>query len=367
MLVIIEENYKISVWCREIVEGLRYEARKKRLSLTLSSDMNEIECDTGDAVMIVGAETKWLDTAARRAKCAGKHPIILSNQSASDTEGGVSRVTDDIFGSMSEIMSIFAAKGYKNIALYAHNPDSASDSFKKEAFLRSGGNEEDIFINRGSLEECFDTFYANYKAKSYDGIVCSNDFAAISLIKHLKYRGYDPRSIDIISYSDTFISRCTSPAVSTVRANFKSFGQLAFMISDCLSKGDKVSGIRVLCAWEIIHRETSSPCPLKTRELCESDEGSGGFYSDGELMEMMRIETLLSGADETDLSIIEAILCGKKTAEIESACFLTETAVKYRIKKMKDICHAESRAQLKDILSKYLTSGIDKLFPLSYN
>lgn len=367
MLVIIEENYKISVWCREILDGLRREARKKRAAIILSTNINDISQDEGNTVMIVGAETTWLNSAARYAKMQGKHPIILSNQSDNSPEVGVSRVTEDIYGSMSEIMRLFAAKKHKSVALYAHNPDSASDNFKKEAFLRSNGHSDDIFQNEGSLKECFDRFYEKHKEKRYCAIVCSNDFAAISLIRHLKNAGEDISDIDIISYSNTFISRYTSPAVSTVRANFKSFGQLAFMISDCLSKGDKVSGIRVLCAWEIIHRETSSPCPLKTRELCESDEGSGGFYSDGELMEMMRIETLLSGADETDLSIIEAILCGKKTAEIESACFLTETAVKYRIKKMKDICHAESRAQLKDILSKYLASGIDKHFPLSYN
>lgn len=366
MLVIIEENYKISVWCREILDGLRQEARKKRTSIVLSTNITDIEADEGNTVMIVGAETKWLELAARQAKKAGKHPIILSNQSDNSPEGGVSRVTEDIYGSMNEIMRLFAAKHHKNIALYAHNPDSASDNFKKEAFLRSNGLDDDIFKNEGSLEACFDSFYEKHKEKRYCAIVCSNDLAAISLIRHLKNAGEDISGIDIISYSNTYISRCSSPAVSTVRANFKSFGQLAFMIDDCISKGENVSGIRILCSWEIIHRETSSPCAISSPETPDV-ERSGSFYADPELMEMMRIETLLSGADETDLSIIDAILCGKKTAEIESVCFLTETAVKYRIKKMKDICHAESRAQLKDILSKYLSSGIDKLLPLSYN
>ncbi len=367
MLVVIEESYKISVWCREILDGLKQEARKKRVSLSLSTKVEDIESDTEDScVMIIGAETEWLNIAASVAKSAGKHPIILSNQSDNSPEVGVSRVTEDIYGSMSEIMRLFAAKKHKSVALYAHNPDSASDNFKKEAFLRSNGQSDDIFQNEGSLKECFDRFYEKHKEKRYCAIVCSNDFAAISLIRHLKNAGEDIRDIDIISYSNTFISRYTSPAVSTVRANFKSFGQLAFMIDDCISKGENVSGIRILCSWEIIHRETSSPCALSAPEST-SAERSGSFYTDPELMEMMRIETLISECDDTDLEIVKAILGGKKTSEIESVCFLTETAVKYRIKKMKDICHAESRAQLKDILSKYLSSGIDKLFTLSYN
>ena len=367
MLVIIEESYKISVWCREIIDGLQKEARKKRVSLIQSTDIDDIStCEEENSVFIVGAETEWLNRATRQAKESGKHPIILSNQSESDLEVGVSRVTEDIFGSMSEIIDLFNAKGYKNVALYAHNPDSASDCFKKEAFLKSGGKSEDIFQNLGSLEVCFEEFYKKHMEKRYGGIVCSNDFAAISLINHFKNKGDDTHDIDIISYSNTLIARCTYPSVSTVKANFKSFGQLAFMIVDCIGKGKNISGIRIFCDWEILHRETSSPTSTSfTTEAPTLAESSGSFYCDRELMEMMRIETLLSECDKTDLDIVEAILQGKKTAEIEYECFLTETAVKYRIKKMKEICLAESRAQLKDILSKYLSSGIDKLFPLS--
>lgn len=368
MLAIIEESYKISVWCREIVDSLRQEARKKRVSLIFSSDINDITRDSGDSVIIVGAETKWLDLATKTAKTAGKHPIILSNQSDSTQGGGVSRVTDDIFGSMSEIFDIFASNGRKAIALYAVNPESASDSFKKEAFSKLGGADGNVFVNQGSLQACFESFYEKHSNQPFGGIVCANDFAAISLIRHLRSINESIDGIDIISYSDTLIAKCTSPAVSTVRANFKSFGQLAFLIADCISKGDHISGIRLLCNWEIIHRDTSSAIPAKfPKETSPPALQSGSFYGDEELMEMMRIETLLSDCDKTDLEIISAILDGKKSAEIADSCFIAETALKYRIKKMKDICHAESREKLKYILSKYISHGIDNHISLSYN
>ena len=358
MLVVIEESYKITVWCREIIDGLRREARKKRISLTLSTNIDDIHQNTDDfCVIIVGAETDWLNSAATQAKKCGKHPIILSNQSESDRENGVSRVTEDISGSMNEIMSLFASKGHQSVALYAHNPDSASDSFKKEAFLHSGGFAEDVFTNEGSLKACFDKFYEKHKEKGYGGIVCTNDFAAVSLIRHLENAGADIGKIDIISYSDTLISKCASPAVSTVKASFKSFGQLAFMIVDCIAKGNGIRGIHIFCDWEIIHRETSSPPSRKQpHKAPSSSESSSSFYCDTELIEMLKTETLLSECDETDLLILEAILDGKKTAEIESSCYLTETAVKYRIKKMKDICGVSSREELRLFLSRYVAS-----------
>lgn len=356
MLVIIEENYSASVWCRKIVDGLRSEARKKRVSLTFATDIDEMEKSDGDgAVFIVGAETEWLNLTAKRVKVSGRHPIILSNQSDDSPQNGVSRVTEDIYGSMNEIMTLFAMKGHRRTALYAFNPDSASDSYKKEAFLRSGGKADTVFENNGSLEECFARFYERHREECFGGIVCANDFAAISLIRHLNKQGESIEGIDMISYSNTYISRCTSPAISTVSASFGNFGQHAFMIADCISKGENVSGIRILSNWEIIHRETSSSVPFTSpgeENIPPSIQGS--FYRDGELIEMMRVEDLLSRSDETDTEIIRAILKGKKTAEIVDSCYLTETAVKYRIKKMKDICHAESRSALKEILSRQI-------------
>jgi hypothetical protein len=256
---------------------------------------------------------------------------------------------------MSEILDLFFAKGHKRYALYAHNPDSASDCYKKEAFLRRGGNAEDIFTNEGSLSSCFDHFYKKHREARYGGIVCANDFAAISLIRHLKDRGEDIGGMDIISYSDTLMARCTSPAVSSVKANFKSFGQLAFLIVDCIAKCESLSGIRFLCGWEILHRETSSPASIDFLPKASAPPlRQGSFYGDGELMEMMRAETLLSECDETDLTILRMLLEGKKLSEIMQSSFLTETAVKYRIKKMKEICQAESRSSLCSLLSKYL-------------
>ena len=75
---------------------------------------------------------------------------------------------------------------------------------------------------------------------------------------------------------------------------------------------------------------------------------------------MMRIEELLTGCDEVDLKILEAILDGKKTQSIAEECYLTESAVKYRIGKMKDICKVESRASLRDFLLKYLSRACDR-------
>lgn len=371
MLVLIEEGYKITVWCREILDGLRTEARKKRINLTFSSDTEDIQKQSDEkAVILVGSETDWLRRAVERTQKTGKHPIVLSNQSDSVFGGGVSCVTEDIEGSMKEIFDYFAQKGKRHIALYAANPASASDEYKRKVFLSLGGQSEDVFANEGSLTLCFERFLQRHKVKRYDGIICANDFAAISLLRHMQDSQEPSDGIDLISYSNTLISRCHTPSISSVKANYNDFGQMAFMISDCLSKSEAINGIRIFGKWEIVHRETSSPLPFGTCLEIESVSAiaeSGKFYEDSELLEMVRLENLLSACDETDLRILSMILENTKLSEIEEYSYLTETAVKYRIRKMKEICKTDSREQLRSLILKYVPQSDRLPFVLAHN
>ena len=140
------------------------------------------------------------------------------------------------------------------------------------------------------------------------------------------------------------------------------------MITDCIEKSESISEIKILCSWEIKHRKTSSPVEvISPKEEYRSHEQQANFYDDPQLMEMLRIETLLSQCDETDVAIVDAILKGKTTLEIENSCFIRETAVKYRIKKMKEICNAKSRSELRAVLSKYLATDISKKLPLIFD
>ena len=356
MFVIVEASFSTTIWCRRIMNGLRCEARKKRINLNVVHSESGILSDPAGQVIVVGADEEWLRHTITLIRQKGKHPIILGNVTQGFYGEGVSSVSADAKGSMGAICSYLEKADRSSPALFAINPNSLSDKCRQEAFIAFGGNEKNIFLNEGSLEECFARFYEKHRKTPYRSVICANDFAAISLIRHLKEHNADIDSIFIISYSNTLISHCFSPSVSTVMMNFESFGQLAFMIIDCLNKSDSLSGIHMQSTWQILHRETTDILPLSDIANPEPTNVSSddGFYSDPELSDMMRIEPLLTESDTTDLQILSAILDEKKLTEIEGICFLTETAVKYRIKKMKDICLVDSRVALKSLLDKYL-------------
>jgi len=357
MTILTERSFSSTVWCDRILSGLKAEARKKRINLDLFHEIDPaLDRVENGQIIIVGADGDFLQSAVTLARARGIHPIVLGNQPDGKVLGGVSAVSADLGGSMRAILSYLEGRGRKKAALYACNPNSLSDISRKKAFLESGGNEDDIFENRGSLAECFKQFYDKNTVKKYDGIVCANDFAAVSLIKQMREAGEDISDVFIISYSDTVISRCHSPSITSVTMNYESFGQLAFMISDCISKSEQVSGIQMQSSWQIIHRETTDtlPTPAPTAVTEVAEKKADGFYDDPELVDLMRLEAMLTSCDETDLRILSMILDDKKLSEIEEECFLAETAVKYRIKKMKECCHVSTRAELHSLISKYI-------------
>ena len=78
------------------------------------------------------------------------------------------------------------------------------------------------------------------------------------------------------------------------------------------------------------------------------------FYRDGELQQMQKVEDLLSSCDETDRQLLPMLLAGQSYALMAQACYLTEGAVKYRIKNMRLICDCPDRESLEAVLRTWL-------------
>ena len=78
------------------------------------------------------------------------------------------------------------------------------------------------------------------------------------------------------------------------------------------------------------------------------------FFRDEEIQDIAKLETLLSEGDDIDRTIIDYLLLEKSNREIAGLCFLSETAVKYRLKNMREACGQPDREALIEYLKRYL-------------
>ena len=340
-ILILEPGYADSLWCKQLVHGLCGELKKRREDYAMRSATEGV---TGtDAVFVIGSIFSWLRKTVLACNAAGCVPVVLSN--CKRIEGArYHSVLSDIAGSMTRLTAALKRACGDRIALYGINPESVGDRARAEAFLQV--HPGDVFENSVSLADCYDRFAPH--VKDFDAVVCANGFAAVSLVKRLGTD--DLKRLRIISCAQSLLARYCREHIVSVDMNLGSFGKVALGIADLARKQPLVSELSAAVKWSVEGLELES-LPSADATAVET----GLFYSDRELQRMLRLENLLGSCDDTDMTILSLLLAGKSTAHMADACFLTEGAVKYRIKNMRRLCGAEDRNRLVALLREYMT------------
>ena len=171
----------------------------------------------------------------------------------------------------------------------------------------------------------------------YDSVICTNDFAAISLINNLKARGKEYLSqLFVVSNSNTRISESFKPKITSVAFNYEEYGRAAIDVCRMMNKNKNISSATVYIKSSIVVRETTNNIPCKNEKTqnvlpcCTRTD----FYDDEEIKPYVVTEKLLCENDETDVHIVKRILEGNSYESIADECYLTVNGLKYRIKKI---------------------------------
>ena len=328
----VEPGFSESIWCRQILQGLTSELKKRREPYTMQED--------GDPVIVIGSSAEWLSAQVAECNRAGQVPVLLCNSQRKISGGRYHCVCSDIAGSMRLLTAAMVRRWGPRLALYGVNPQSVGDRSRREAFsLECGGP---CLENNGSLEACFREFLP--LLDQVDGVICANGFAAVSLYRRLLALG---RSVPMISCGQTQLCRRYGEAIPSVDENYGAFGKTALGILDLVRKDPQISELTVTVRWAGEQLPGSLPPVIPPA-------ATDRFYRDGELQQMQKVEDLLNSCDETDRQLLPMLLAGQSYALMAQACYLTEGAVKYRIKNMRLICDCADRESLEAVLRSWL-------------
>lgn len=358
--VISEPGFGTGIWHYNIMDGLIELQRKKRLDfefLTDTAALNRAAITESDTAFVIGTDNEWFGAVLPRlGRLFGNKVIVLGNHNPISCGTKYSTVMTDVRESVTALYSYLKFHKKDNIALYGINPCSASDKLRCECFIDCGGETDDLFYMRNSFAECFETFLR--ESERYNAIICVNDYAAISLIRHLG---------DSAAKNEFFIAACGSsrlsqhfsPSLTHTESDYKKFAAAAYDIHRILHKSDDSNSvdIRLSCVLNIGETTRFLPPQTEIYDCPTADKQRDLYYSDVEVREMMNTEKLLALCDDTDRHIIELILGGKSAARIAETLYLSQSAVKYKIKKMYNICEVKSKDRFISVLNKYLTKS----------
>lgn len=354
LYLLIEPQFEAYPWCQRAMRGIYEEGRKKHVEIRTLQRLEQVAAGEG-CVLLAGASESWIDASIHAAQLLGLYPVVLSNRQNGAGTLPVSSVSMDIQSSMELAVDYLHGLGKNRLALFGVNPSASSDPWRAERFWELTGSSEDIYELQVNIEETFQRFYS--AVEHYDAVICANDYAAVSLIRRLQERNYDvPGKLYIVGYGDMFLSRLFKPSVTSVSDDYENFGRAALSICALVEKNETISTVDIRLKSRLHIRQTTENRPMqrKTSFPTKSSSGENRFYDDPELKDLALLENLFQQCDETDFAMVQMLLQGISYEEIAKQCYISETAVKYRIRKMKRLVGAGSREELTGYLKRFL-------------
>lgn len=352
--MLVEQQFAGYPWCQRALRGVYEEGRKKRIAIREIPSVDQAQ-PGWNCVLLVGASGDWIDTMTRQARNAGLYPIALSNRQIGPSGCSVSSVMMDIHSSMQLAVDYLHSLGRQNLALFGVNPSASSDPWRARRFQELTGRSDHIFQIQPTMEEAFNRFYE--VIDRYDGVICASDYAAVSLVSRLRERNYPiPEKLYIVGYGDMFLSRLSKPSITSISDDYENFGRAALSICSLVEKNDTVSVIHILLNSRLHIRQTTDNRPYipTNHPTAEPQLPENQFFRDPEIAGLARLETLFNQCDETDFALLQLLPQELSYSAMAQQCFISETAAKYRVKKMQKLCCVESREELARYIGKIL-------------
>ena len=344
--ILAEPAFRESVWCKELRNSLENALRNKRIPFCEIFDT--VPADS-EGVFLLATGFQWIGNTIRLLNDSGIHPILMGNQLEQVPGCSYSCVCSDVLGSMKYLLEKIKSENKREVALYGVNTNSISDIGRVDGLFALKDDFFDsmtVFENRGSLQKCYEDF--RRRGQNVDAVICANEFAAVSLLRNLqKENAPVPK---ILSCSQSQLLGYYSRDILTIDLNYEQYGKAAVFIYEKRKKYGWMSNLSISVRWSM----EESPAPAAKDISLPQTQAEDVFYEDAELDEMLKVERVLEQSDETDRKILSMLLDGQSMAAICEACFLAETAVKYRLRKLMKQAKTEKKEDLLTLLKKYL-------------
>ena len=347
MIKILYENiFETSIWYKKLYKGLTDELKKRRILYQKAENADGITPE--DTIYIIGTNYMWLNDIIKI--CNQKHitPVVLCNQASNLIQGRYHCVTTDASTYIRHIMISLKSIGITKIALYGVNESSVSDRARMQTFTEMNGYDDNVFMNNGSLNECFLQFINN--AQKYDAVICVNNYAAISLAKNLS-KSYPEmyEKLKIISCTACSLETAYSKHITYVSINYEQYGKAALSLSEMAAKNPYISDITVTIQWNYNNDNIFETAINEKEQVTKSDT----FYDDFEVQRLIAAENILAECDKTDIQILKMLANGNIYDDIAEKCFLSKGSIKYRIKKLLAVSGAKNKKEMLDIMSDF--------------
>lgn len=347
--LLCEKNFCESVWCKQILSGISASLKKKRISYVEIKESKNLNPEKDDSIFLIGSNDKWINDKVNKCNFAGIVPIVVCNQHGRTCTGEYHCVTVDIENAMGQLYSYMQSTGHTKAVFYGLNEASASDRGKAACFSDLFDEPIPVIQNNGSIAEAFEKLYADID--KFDTVICANDFVAVLLVKKLLETDREIlKRLCIISCAKIMLSTVFEEYIVSQKTDFYKLGCTGGDLLDFLKDKNHISSVTLNIKCDGIGKTENSPNNSSPDFEIDDD----AFYKDEAILTALKIDCLFSECKREDTEILKLICMGKTYTQIAEKCFMSESNVKYHVKKYIEFLGLKRREDLSKMLAGYL-------------
>jgi DNA-binding NarL/FixJ family response regulator len=360
-LILVEPGFRQAYWWQVYEESLNDELSRRSLFASFVYDAVLPDSGLPESLLAIlfGTSAGWLHETLLACRQRNLRPIIVSPEPKEPIDG-VSLIAPDRTGSTRRLVTYLAAHGKKRLVLFNPRPESVNGKRREEAFVKSCAEASvvaSVFSERDATA-CAARIIEN--VDQIDGIVCVDDLAGVFILSVLADAGIRvPDQLHVAGFGDSVLSRFARPPLTTVTMDMKELARQAIGCALYLFRNPRTVSLNCQVANHLIVRESTAFCPdtqttLQNRiEIADAVSVSESAGNNEVLQLVNNLETCLSHANETDLAIIKALMCGLSCRKVARQLYLSESTVYYRIERLRQLSGADDRNSFLVLLKKY--------------
>ena len=349
-------------WCSLYLKGIHAEARRKGDTVSLLSAeeaMARFKTERPVCAAILSTSRTWTAEVAEMLSAQGVAPLVIGGASR-DGYRHASYVYMDYREATYQLIEYLRAYQKMRIALFAINPDSATDMIKKDAFLSYDQcREHDIFYytgNDGLMNAACKRFLDVYR--NYDAVICSNDASAVILLRQLEEASVRvPEDMFLCTFGDMAISSSGKKTLTMARLNCTEIGKQVVYICRQLTVAQTISSVSTKIRCELLIGDTTAHLPIVAKAVGASltpSDPTSVFHSDPSISHIFLAEKILSACDAIDIDMFKLIINGHKYFDIAEILHVSESTIKYRLKRIISLSGLSSRDEVVEIMKAFL-------------
>ena len=364
-IFINRDFYKFSPLFGKVkMSGILDEALKKRIKCIPVTSKSDLLCkatsydEPSSLVLFISSYNELEET--KKEYDGISMPIIIFSHIIYDTfSTDFSYIMSDVAGAMRQAVTHLNEQGASRLALFSVNYESNYDRCRADTFTHVTKNESPIIFTRtAGFKDCVKKLLS-YEGK-IDGLLCTNDFEAMRLMRVLSALDKDWNSkMLILGFTDTTLSALHPRSLTSTSLNYFAGGKEVVSLHLHLANNPEISHSQTIMKSKLEKRTSTSvknPCGF-----CFADRTPP---SDEELDKLllfsdrfMTLESIISESSDTILKLLLYVLEDKTINKMADELYFSRDNVLYHLRRIRKLLNVNSTKELRELLSRWIDAN----------